>query len=238
MQTRVVAPADGIIVKRTATVGAVVQPGAEMFRLIRGGQLEWLAELPGHSLARVSAGGKAHVFAGDSTPIEATVRMVAPTLDAASRNGLVYVTLPPGAGLKAGTHARGEILLDSAQALAVPEASIFSRDGYSFVYVVGADEIARVTRIETGARQRGLVEVTAGLNAAARVVAAGAGFVKDGELVRVAPEPAKPVAEAAAAGTGDSAVTDPSSLRGRGPGDAALLDSRLRGKDAAQARPA
>lgn len=194
-QTRVVAPAGGIVARRTATVGAVVQPGAEMFRLIRDGQLEWLAELPGHSLARVRAGGKAHVFAGDGEPIEATVRMVAPTLDAASRNGLVYVTLPAGAGLKAGLHARGEILLDSVQALAVPEASIFTRDGYSFVYTVGTDEIARMTRIETGARQRGLVEVTGGLRGDARVVATGAGFVKDGELVRVAPEPARPVAD-------------------------------------------
>jgi multidrug efflux pump subunit AcrA (membrane-fusion protein) len=55
------------------------------------------------------------------------------------------------------------------------------------VFVVGADGIAHQTKIETGARQNGRVEVSSGLNADARVVAAGAGFVKDGDLVRIAP---------------------------------------------------
>ena len=77
----------------------------------------------------------------------------------------------------------------SAQALALPESSVLARDGYPFVYTVGADSIARLKRIETGARHNGLVEVSAGLAREARVVATGAGFVRDGDLVRIAPVP-------------------------------------------------
>jgi multidrug efflux pump subunit AcrA (membrane-fusion protein) len=70
--------------------------------------------------------------------------------------------------------------------LTLPEAVVFSRDGTPFVYVVGEDQKAKLTRIATGARQRGLVEVSSGLQPGARVVATGAGFVKDGERVRIA----------------------------------------------------
>ena len=190
-QTRVVAPANGVISKKMATVGGVVQPGNELFRLIRDGQIEWLAELPSHSIARVQPGTKARVTLDDGNSVDATVRMVAPTIDAATRNGLVYATLPAGTGLKPGALAKGELLLADAQAFALPETSVLTRDGYPFVFIVGRDGLARLTRIETGSRQRGMVEVM-GLSGDARVVTTGAGFVKDGDLVRLASDPAQP----------------------------------------------
>jgi RND family efflux transporter MFP subunit len=185
--TRIVAPASGTISKKAATVGAVVQQGTELFHLIKESELEWRAELPSHSLARVRQGERARIALDNGDYVEGTVRMVAPTIDTATRNGLVYVALPKNAALKAGAHARGEILMGASQALALPESSVLARDGYPFVFVVGPDAIAHQVKIETGARQGGLVEVSSGLQPDARVVATGAGFVKDGDLVRVAP---------------------------------------------------
>lgn len=195
-RTRVVAPANGVISKKSATVGAVIQPGTELFRLMRDGQLEWLAELPSHSLVKVAAGAPARIALDDGRMIQATVRMVSPTIDAGTRNGRVHVLLPNGEPFKAGGHTRGEILVGSGQALAVPEASVLMRDGHPHVYLVGEGEVVRLTRIETGARQRGLVEVSGGLAPQARVVSTGAGFVKDGDLVRVAPAAEQRVARA------------------------------------------
>jgi HlyD family secretion protein len=186
--TRVVAPASGVISKRSATVGAVVSAGSELFRLIKDGELEWRAELPSHSLMRVTPGAIVRIDLGENKTLDARVRLVAPTIDAATRNGQVYVTLPKGVALKAGGHARGEILMSSAQALALPETAVMARDGYPFVYTVGDDRVARLTKIETGSRQGGMVEVSSGLGAESRVVATGAGFVKDGDLVRIAPQ--------------------------------------------------
>jgi HlyD family secretion protein len=128
------------------------------------------------------------VMLDDGRAVEAKVRLVAPTIDTGTRNGLAYLALPKDAGFKAGAHAKGEILLAAAEALAVPESAVLIRDGYPFVYVLGPGNIARQTRIEAGARQNGKVEVIAGIDAKARVVDTGAGFVKDGELVRVAPD--------------------------------------------------
>jgi len=54
--TEVLAPDGGIISSRTATVGAVVNVGAELFRMVRQGRLEWRAEVNASDLARLRAG--------------------------------------------------------------------------------------------------------------------------------------------------------------------------------------
>jgi RND family efflux transporter MFP subunit len=189
-QTRVFAPSAGVVSKKTATVGAVMQPGNELFRLIKDSQLEWLAELPAHAMAQVEPGASVRVRLDGADAIDGTVRLIAPTLDANTRNGLVHVALPKGTHIKAGTHAKGEIMVALAQGIALPEAAVITRDGYPYVFVVGADSVARMKRIETGVRLRGMVEVTSGVTAGDSVVGTGAGFVKDGETVRVAPVPA------------------------------------------------
>lgn len=184
--TRVVAPADGVIARRSATVGAVMQPGTELFRLIRDAELEWAAELPAHSLGQVEAGAPVRLRTPDGTSIEAAVRLVEPTLDARSRNGIVRVSLPRGTALKSGSHVDGEIGVGRAEVMTLPESVVFHRDGQAWVYVIGPGDVATLTRIETGARRDGRLEVVAGVQPGALVVATGAGFVKDGERVRVA----------------------------------------------------
>jgi HlyD family secretion protein len=186
-QTRVLAPADGIIANRTATVGAVLQPGMELFRVIRGGELEWHAELPAAAISQVSKDARARLRLEDGTELEAPVRLVAPTLDVNTRNGLVYVSLPVDAPLKAGSHAQGEIVLASVDVLALPEESLVLRDGHAFVYSLDARQVAHLVKVETGQHRHGLVEVKAGLDAGTRVIGTGAGFVKNGEIVGIAP---------------------------------------------------
>ena len=85
-QTRVLAPDDGVISVRIATVGAVVQPGQELFRLIRQQRLEWRAEVPADQLARIAPGMKATLTPAGGEPVTGTVRMLAPTVDATTRN--------------------------------------------------------------------------------------------------------------------------------------------------------
>ena len=51
--TRIIAPDDGIISSRTATAGAVVGMGSELFKLIRKNRLEWRGELRADDLIRM-----------------------------------------------------------------------------------------------------------------------------------------------------------------------------------------
>ena len=183
--TRIIAPSAGVIARRSATVGAVVQQGAELFRMIRDGELEWRAELPSHSLAQIRTGAIARIALDNGEWLHSTVRLVAPTMDSATRNGLVHVSLSKSTTLKAGAYARGEILISEAEALSVPEASIVTRDGNAFVFVLSESSTARLTPVVAGSRQRGRVEIASGVRAQDRVIGTGAGFVKDGDFVRV-----------------------------------------------------
>jgi HlyD family secretion protein len=187
-QTRVVAPDDGVISSRTATVGAVTSIGQELFRLIRQGRLEWRAELPSAELARAQPGMKALTTPPGGQPIEGRVRMVAPTVDTNTRNGLVYVDLPASAlaaGARPGMFAPGRLALGAAQGVSLPQSAVMLRDGFSHVFVLEPGDTVRQTKVHTGRRRGDRVEVLQGLPEGARVVVAGAAFLADGDAVRV-----------------------------------------------------
>jgi RND family efflux transporter MFP subunit len=202
-QTDVRAPDSGIISSRTATVGAVVGNGMELFRLIRQGRLEWRAEVTSAELGRITTGTTAVITAASGAQLAGRVRTVGPTVDPQTRTALVYVDLMPLPGpasgsARAGMFAHGEFNLGATPALTVPQSALVVRDGFSYVYRVNADGRVNQLKVQTGRFQDGRGEVTSGLAADARIVASGAGFLNDGDLVRVvAPSASQAPASAA-----------------------------------------
>ena len=184
-QTQVLAPDNGVISARSATVGAVLPAGQELFRMIRQGRLEWRAEVAANDMASLKPGMPALVTAGNATPLKGTVRMVAPTVDPQTRNGIVYVDLPSSSAARAGMFARGEFEIGSGTGLTLPQSAVLLRDGFSTVLRVGADSKVSQVKVGVGRRVGDRIEITSGLEAAARVVASGAGFLGDGDTVRV-----------------------------------------------------
>ena len=185
-QTQLVAPDSGVISARTATVGAVVGSGTELFRMIRGGRLEWRAEVTSSELGRLSVGTPATVVASNGVELTGRVRMVAPSVDLQTRAALVYVDLPNAAGpvpVKAGMFAKGEFDLGTSNALTIPQQSVVIRDGFSYVFVLGGDSHVSQVKVQTGRRLGGKVEIISGLKPDAVLVASGAGFLNDGDLV-------------------------------------------------------
>lgn len=189
-QAQVVAPDSGIISARNATVGAVLPAGQELFRLIRQGRLEWRAEVPSAELVRVKPGMVASVVAASTTaPVLGKVRTVAPTVDAQTRNGLVYVDLAVTPEVKAGMYARGEFDVGQSEALTLPQGAVVLRDGFNYVLKVGPDSKVTQLKVGVGRRVGERVEITSGLDPLAKVVAAGGGFLAEGDVVRVVEAP-------------------------------------------------
>ena len=188
-QTQVLAPDAGVISARSATVGAVLPAGQELFRMIRQGRLEWRAEVAASDLAALKPGMAAVVTPAGGLPIKGSLRIVAPTVDAQTRNGLVYVDLPAGVALsgaaRAGMFARGEFEVGSGSGLTLPQSAVLLRDGFSYVLRVGSDAKLTQVKVTVGRRVADRIEVTGGLDAGARVVASGGGFLGDGDTVRV-----------------------------------------------------
>jgi len=188
--TQVLAPDAGVISARTATVGAVVGNGTELFRLIRQGRLEWRAEVTSAELGRLKAGIGVSITAASGVNLQGRVRMVAPTVDPQTRTGLVYVDLPafsagPAGAAKPGMFARGDFELGHSQALTVPQQAVVVRDGFSYAFRLNADQRVSQIKIQIGRRAGDRVEVLEGIAADAVLVASGAGFLNDGDLVKV-----------------------------------------------------
>jgi RND family efflux transporter MFP subunit len=187
---QVVAPDNGIISARSATVGAVLPAGQELFRLIRQGRLEWRAEVPAADLARLKPGMVASVVATNTAaPVSGKVRTVAPTVDAQTRNGIVYVDLASTPEVKAGMYARGEFDIGQSEALTLPQGAVVLRDGFNYVLKVGPDSKVTQLKVGVGRRVGDRVEITSGLDPLAKVVAAGGGFLAEGDVVRVVEAP-------------------------------------------------
>ncbi|MFZ6707583.1 efflux RND transporter periplasmic adaptor subunit [Undibacterium sp. TC9W] len=215
--TRVLAPDSGIITARAATLGSVVGNGAELFRMIRQGRLEWRAEVTASEMAKIVPGTEAIVTAPGGTQWKGKVRVVSPTVDAQTRMGLVYVDLVPDANstakpqaataslaFKPGMYAKGEFVMGSSQALTIPQQAVVVRDGFSYAFRLNADGRVTQIKLQTGRRvsnaQGDLVEVVSGLNADSTIVSSGAGFLNDGDTVKVvaATKPANAAAASAA----------------------------------------
>ena len=197
--TQVRAPDHGVISARSATVGAVVGAGTELFRMVRKGRLEWRAEVTATELGRLRPGTAAQVTAASGASVQGQLRMVAPTVDPQTRNALVYVDLPAHPDLRAGMFARGEFLLGQSDALTVPQDALVVREGFTYLFVLGADQRVQRLKVQPGRRAGERVEILSGLDAGAPVVVRGAGFLNDGDLVRVASGPEKSEEKSAAA---------------------------------------
>jgi RND family efflux transporter MFP subunit len=183
-QTRILAPVDGYVSVKSAVLGQVVQAGAELFRIVRDGRLEVDARVSEHDLFAIAPGQSVRVTDPAGRVIEATVRAVAPIVDRKSRLGTVQVALPLDSGLKPGMFARAEIATDRTVAQAVPQGALVWRNGHNGVFTI-RDGTASLRPVKTGSRHDGWIEITEGLASGDRVAVAGAGFLKDGDRVRV-----------------------------------------------------
>jgi RND family efflux transporter MFP subunit len=199
--TQVLAPDDGVISARTATVGSVVAAGTELFRLIRQGRLEWRAEVTSAELGRIAVGTTAFVVSASGAQVRGKVRSIAPTVDPQTRAALVYVDLPnvqQNTGIKAGMFARGDFELGRSSAPTVPQIAIVPRDGFNNVFLLKPDNKVAQLKVQIGRRLNDRIEITSALPEGARVVVQGAGFLNDGDLVRVVDAPVSAPAPAAA----------------------------------------
>jgi RND family efflux transporter MFP subunit len=183
--THVTAPDDGVISARSVNVGQVAQVGTEMLRLLRKGRVEWRAEIPESRLREIRVGQNVKLTTADGAQLDGKVRAIAPTVESSTRAGLVYVDIPSTGAARPGMFARGEILLGQAAASMTPLSSVVTQDGYTYVFVVNEQQLVVRRRVETGAVRDKQIEIVAGVQPGERIVDKGAGFLKDGDRVRV-----------------------------------------------------
>jgi RND family efflux transporter MFP subunit len=183
----VTAPDSGTITSRTVSVGQIAQAGQEMLRMLRQNRVEWRAEVPESQLSRIKVGQAVAVTAVDGSVLKGKVRAVAPTVQTNNRTGIAYVDIT-GGDARAGMFARGAIEAGKGPGLLVPIASVVMQDGYSYLFVLGKNNVVERRLVQQAGVHGESMEVASGIASGDVIAVKGAGFLKDGDTVRVSEE--------------------------------------------------
>ena len=200
-QTIVRAPVGGIVAEKLARVGDVTgiapqgQTGnviggsQKLFSIIRDGALQLEAKVPEVNLQQVKPGASVTVTSNTDNRLKLTgqVREIDPTINQQTREATVKINLPPSSLLKPGMFARAAITTSTTLGVAVPQTAVqYKPNRTAVVFTLSGEDTVKEQRVELGEiLNGGKVEIKQGLKAGDRLVVKGAGFLKDGDKVKV-----------------------------------------------------
>ncbi|GAA0868617.1 efflux RND transporter periplasmic adaptor subunit [Brevundimonas basaltis] len=199
-QATIRAPVSGLVISRNVTRGQIVSPGTELFRIVRDGRLELDAQVPETELGLVRSGQGAVVSSDQVGETTGSVRIVTPEVDPQTRLGIARISLS-GGGFRPGMFARARIDVGANPAVTVPTAAVLYRENKPGVFILDSQGRARFRPVVIQTRGSEWTAVD-GVTAGSRIIVQGAGFLGEGDRVRVAPavQPAATAKSAAKAG--------------------------------------
>ena len=190
-QLRIVAPADGIILRRSAEPGDVVQPGQTLLLLARDGGTRLVVQVDENNLGELAVGqpatASADAFAGQR--FAAKILSIAPSIDA--DRGTVEVKLEvadPPKYLRPDMTVSVDVEVGRREnVIALPLEAL--RDGSTAApWVLVLQERHAVRRpVVIGARATDQVEIREGVTPGELVILPGADLVAPGDRVRPKP---------------------------------------------------
>jgi RND family efflux transporter MFP subunit len=186
------APVSGVVSQRAVDSGDRVKDGDLLFQLVNTTELEFEATVPSEYVGDVRPGAPVllAVTGVADANLAGRVARVNATVDAATRQVKVYVTVPNGGGrLVGGLFASGRVVLRQVNgAVAIPANAVRSdTGGKAYVLVVDGGRIAR-REVSIGAtdEQASLVEIKAGLTGGETVITGAASGLEPGQAVSIA----------------------------------------------------
>lgn len=180
---RIIAPFDGVIMRRDAEPGDLATPSRPLFVVADPATLRITADIDERDTGRLSVGQEA-VVRSDAFPgrtFLARVDEVTPQGDSNARVFRARLALAPDCPLRAGMTVEVNIVLARRErALLIPTRAV--RDGKVFILEGGR---ARARAVVLGVRSADVSEVTAGLNGQETLVVDPPQQLKDGARVSV-----------------------------------------------------
>lgn len=168
-EMRLIAPADGVIIRRDGEVGQLFQPGQTLFWMSCCDSLRVTAEIDEEDIPAVRPGQRVviHADAFPGITLEGAVTEITPKGDPISRSFRVRIKLPVEQPLMIGMTADCNIVVEERpDALLVPASAVL--DGAVWLLVDG--RLARRT-VTLGILGQDRVEVTSGLAEGEQIVA-------------------------------------------------------------------
>jgi len=187
-KAHIVAPFSGIVGLRHVSVGEYISAGQGLVNLEAIDPVKADFRVPEKFLPAIRVGQairiKVDAFPDDM--FEGKVYAIDPRLDVSGRSLLVRALVPNGdQRLRPGLFARVTVLLQLKEdALSVPEQAIVPQGDSQFVFKI-VDGKVHLTKVVTGTRREGRVEIVEGLSAGDQVVTAGQLKIRDGTPVSI-----------------------------------------------------
>lgn len=157
-------PIAGVVTRRHATIGHMVDPDEVLFEIVDTSSMWAELDIPEADVARVAVGQAVAVFADgqNDTELTGTLTYVAPEIDSQTRTvkGRVPLDNPTGS-LRANMLGRARISVTGAEkAVIVPRAAVQRAKSVHLVFVRLAEDLFEARRVQLGAGDRDVVEVT------------------------------------------------------------------------------
>jgi RND family efflux transporter MFP subunit len=185
--TVVRAPFEGVITEKKVEGGELASPGQPLLKMEDPRRLRLEATVAEGDLKSVSNGDKISVVI-DALGVDVLIGRVSqilPAGDPQTHTFMVKVDLPTTPALKTGMFGRFQLEKGATQTILVPSTAVVERGELSSLFVVGADQIARLRWVKLGRRFEQQVEILAGLNEGERVLTDGSRGL-DGATVQIA----------------------------------------------------
>ena len=174
---------------RGVSEGAYVQAGAALVHLEKIDALKAAFSVPELYFAQISV-GQTVLVAADAAPgesFEAKIAAIDPLVDVNGRALRIRADLDNAAGkLRPGMLIRVTVRGQTRSAVTVPEAAIVPRSDGAVVFVAAAEK-AQETKVQTGKRINGTVEILQGLKEGEQVIVAGNSRLADGAAIAIVP---------------------------------------------------
>lgn len=186
--TEIRSPINGVVTDRPVWPGETPPSGTPLLTIMDTSSVVARAHIPQDQAVTLKPGDAATITPPDGEPVQGKVTLVSPALDPGSTTVEVWVEaqnkngeLRPGGTVQLKMVAR---TIDDA--VVIPEEALLKApEGGSTVMVVGNDNHAHQTAVDTGIRNGGLVQVTKGLTPGQVVVTTGAYGLPDNTEVKV-----------------------------------------------------
>ena len=185
-------PAEGLVGSVSAVVGTLTSFQAPpLFQIIAKGEIDLKADVSTKLIAQLSPGQPANVTVVGIGVVRGRVRLVSPTVDAATQLGSARIFLGSDKRLRIGTFGRASIVAGESCGIAVPLSAVLYGSIGAIVEVVHDNRI-ETHKVILGLLSAGVVEIREGLSEGDMVVSRAGAFLREGDQVRpvVADEPA------------------------------------------------
>ena len=162
--TRILAPEDGIVLKRFVEPGDLALPGKPLVALRTSGALRMEAYVREGLITRVAPGDSLEVDIETlDQRVAATVEEIVPYADPDSRTFLVKAAMPPVKGVYPGMFGKLRILLGRQRIVTVPRSAV-RRVGQLDLVHVQVDDGWQTRYVKTGVRLGDAMEILSGLD--------------------------------------------------------------------------